>query len=145
MVVLLVILAGCGWESRLLFQGPGNRSVRLLQPRFATGTAIEVASCRGNDCENVHVTRGDVRISFAEVYWDTNGRNFALFTCGEPRIRFAYDTAAQREVPFEDFSAAVGTQIAQAYGLPAGSDPLEWACSLPGVRSFLRKYPNLAR
>ncbi len=88
-------------------------------------------------------------MNFADVEWAKGARVVAVFTCGTPPIRLAYDVNQNKVVPFTQMATLAATGIRAKYR-PADSigdqGTFDWACSDQGKHAFLRAYPDaLAR
>jgi hypothetical protein len=144
LVLLMVLLSGCGaWERKMSFYGPRETSVQILQPFPANGWGLRVVLESDKQSTMLFDFRGDAFLWFADVVWSPKGDAVAVFTCGTPTLRLAYDIRGRKPVSFIDLQELVGAHIRAEYGLHGeDTEPLKWACSQEGTEAFMRTHPQ---
>jgi hypothetical protein len=140
-------LGGCAalWEHKLAFAAPSSDAVLEIQQPFpANGWGLRVELRTGTVTKVIYEIRGDVFLDFADAKWSSDGGTVALFTCGTPPVRLAYDLKRGSQIPFAASRQAIRTDLQWRYHLDATRDAFEWACSSEGKAAFLNAYPQAA-
>ncbi len=121
--------------------------VEIQQPFPANGWGVRLQMTSKARTKTLYELRGDVFLDFADVTWGPGDKRFAVFTCGTPPIRLAYNAADTAEVPFQQMEPTVVAHIRARYHLDSqlsSKDVFDWACSSEGHQAFLKVYPSAA-
>ena len=146
-VVLCTV--GCGWERKVLVQSlrDSSEKIEFSQPWPANGWGLRVRLLAKDGDQVLYSIRGDVFLRFAAGYWSPDGRLVGVFTCGDPRVRLAYDRVAKQPRTFDLVRAGIAETIRSDYAAyirttEKSVDPLEWACSNEGDQAFHERFPR---
>ena len=144
MVLLVILLASCGWERKLSFERHDrSASVEFMQPFPANGWGLEVRLITSSGQQTLYRIRGDVFLEFAQVYWSSDNKTVGIFTCGSPALKLAYEMPTHAKVPFSSIEKEMRATIEKTYERRDRSiGALEWACSIEGKDAFYRQYPG---
>ena len=161
LIVSAVVLSGCFLTScadvsygRLEFFSPDkSTSVVATFPRLINHGVLTLSLARPNAVRTLLTWRGEVFLDFLDVVWVSkalargkertpDGRDAVLivFSCGDPKVRLAFDRDDSREITYAPFEATVKASIRAKYEVPRGLDPILWACSDAGVSAFRRRF-----
>ena len=139
-------LSGCRswWESKVEFPGPSaGRVLYIEQPFPANGWGVRVVLKNGGSVKVLYEIRGDVFLDFADAAWSADGEKVALFSCGTPPLRMAYDLRSTRTRPFDQSETLVAAHIRSSYHVQGKApDVFQWACSDEGKTAFLHAHPG---
>ena len=151
-VFSVAALSGCGWERKVVFRAPSETAlIEIQQPFPANGWGIRVLLEAKGQRKTIYTMRGDVFLDFADAAWSKDGETVAVFTCGTPFVRLAYNVATNNFVSFSNMEQTLAAHIRKEYKEyrptvqdRADSATLEWACSQEGKNTFSSRYPNSA-
>ena len=152
-LVLCSALGSCNswWDQKVVFPSPlSGTALEIQQPFPTNGWGMRVVLKTSPVTKVLYEVRGDVFLDFADGVWSANGTMVALFTCGTPPVKIAYDVDHGVDMAFANAQSMIAAHIRSSYHLDTRNatdkDAFEWACSSEGRSAFLRAYPGaLAR
>jgi hypothetical protein len=142
--VWLLTLCGCGWEKTMVFpSASGKASVEVWQTRFANDWATKIELVTPNARMEMDRIDREAIIHFVHVYWSPDDKSVAVLATGFNFSRVAYDLKSRKPIPFERLRKEMGRSIAQAYPVPAGEDPIQWAAMADAGVAFSKRHPEI--
>ena len=142
----VIVLGGCAWGRKTLFSSPTGSTSLEIQQRFRFNLwGIRVLLHKGESIRTLYEMRGDTFLTFMDVFWSTDNRSLAVFTCGLPSLRMAYDLIGDRALPFDELQPGMTAHIRTEYHLDpknmSDKETLLWACT-DGRETFAQRHPE---
>src|SRR5260370_2049207 len=115
-VVLLIVLAACGWERKIVFKKPAGRESVEIQQRFPINLwGLRILLHHDGTRTTIYESRGDTFLSFADVLWSADNEELAVFICGNPPLRMEYSLSKNRSLPFDRMRSGGAAHIQADY------------------------------
>jgi len=138
------MVGGCTWERKAVFKHPRGGDSVEIQQRFPVNLwGIRILLHRKGSAKTLYEKRGDTFLTFVDVFWSVDSKELAVFTCGSPSLRMAYNLTDDHSLPFVQMQSDVAAHIRTEYHLDSNKmsdeDTLLWACT-DGQDAFSRHH-----
>jgi hypothetical protein len=144
LLLLALVSQGCGWRKTMSFPSKsGQNAVEISQTRLDNSWGFRVELVRSNRRLVLFESHREAIIYFVHAYWSNDGTKLGVVATGANIWHLAWDIKSAKPIPFEEIRPEVAQSISQAYRVPPGEDPIQWAAMSDAQGEFFRRHPEI--
>jgi hypothetical protein len=138
------IIQSCGWKQTMAFPSPSRKvAIEVWQTRFANERGTKIVLAAGQQRTVLDRIDREAIIYFVHVYWSPDEKTVGVLATELNYSRAAYDIDKGKPIPFDDIREGLGHSIGQAYHVPWGENPVEWAATADAQTAFFKLHPEI--